>query len=98
MPEVTPSQVLAAEIPGPDVSVREYLRQLLTTLWEERDEFSGKRPFGNSGWEYDVYLGLVKAGLLEGKIDEDGYLEDVDAKRGHQLIKGAIQYVFAGGV
>lgn len=62
------------------VSVREFFRQLLSTLWEEEDSFSGKRPFGNSCWQYDLYIGLIDAGFLEGKVfrDEDGGVEEVD--------------------
>ncbi len=49
-------------------TVREYLRALLCTVWEEGEGFSGKRPFGNSGWEYDLIGPLVDAGYVqEGK-------------------------------
>ena len=36
-------------------TIGEYFEKLLLTLWDEQEDFSGKRPFGNSGWEYDVY-------------------------------------------
>ena len=35
-------------------SIRGYLKTLLTTLMAEGEGFSGKRPFGNSGWEYEL--------------------------------------------
>jgi hypothetical protein len=35
---------------GDNITIRDYLRILLETLWEEGEGFSGKRPFGNSGW------------------------------------------------
>jgi hypothetical protein len=35
-------------------NVREYLKALLTELWREGESFSGKRPFGNSGWEREL--------------------------------------------
>jgi hypothetical protein len=38
-----------------EVTIREYLRTLLSELWREEESFNGKRPFGNSGWQYDVY-------------------------------------------
>ena len=62
------------------ITVREFFRQLLSTLWEEEDSFSGKRPFGNSCWQYDLYIGLIDAGVLEGKVfrDEDGEVEEAD--------------------
>lgn len=37
---------------------REYFRKLLKALWEEGDSFSGKRPFGNSGWDSDLFDAL----------------------------------------
>ena len=58
---------------GDDVTVRQYLHELLRTLWEEQECFSGKRPFGNSGWDHDLYGPLAKAGLIDlGPLDEDG--------------------------
>jgi hypothetical protein len=56
-------------------SLREYFCLLLTELWAEGEGFSGKRPFGNSGWEHDVYKALVKSGGIKGVLveDEDGY-------------------------
>jgi hypothetical protein len=50
-------------------NVRAYLKALLTKLWEEGEGFSGKRPFGNSGWERDLYFPLVKAGRVRGEIE-----------------------------
>jgi hypothetical protein len=45
-------------------TVKEYLVELLAHLWDEGEGFSGKRPFGNSGWEYDLYEALGNAGLI----------------------------------
>lgn len=50
-------------------TVRGYLKALLTKLWNEGEGFSGKRPFGNSGWEYDLYFPLVKAGRVAGELE-----------------------------
>lgn len=60
-----------------DITIRDYLRVLLETLWDEGESFSGKRPLGNSGWEYDLYGPLVKAGFIQGRIDEDGYVDEI---------------------
>lgn len=51
-------------------TVRGYLKALLTKLWEEGEGFSGKQPFGNSGWEHDLYFPLVKAGRVAGEIEK----------------------------
>jgi len=70
-------------------TVGEYLSRLLSELWRYDEGFSGKRPFGNSGWKYDVYLALVQASLVTGVI-EDGYLESVDSDAADNLIQEAI--------
>ena len=41
-------------------SVRDYLRRLAYTVWKKGDGFSGKRPFGNSSWQYELMEPLVK--------------------------------------
>lgn len=71
-------------------TVREYLVALLDELWKEGEAFSGKRPFGNSGWEFEVYTALVSAGLVYGVIDDDGYLDDVDQPGADRLVRNAI--------
>lgn len=72
-------------------TLRTYLQDLLLTLWDEEQGFSGKRPFGNSGWQVDVYGALVKAGLITGVIDEYGYVEDYDRLAAEAIVIGAIQ-------
>lgn len=51
-------------------TVRGYLKALLTKLWEEGEGFSGKRPFGYSGWDSELHLPLVKAGRVKGEIEK----------------------------
>lgn len=72
-------------------TIRGYLKELLHQLWEHGEGFSGKRPFGNSGWEYEIYTALIAAGLVEGKLDSDGYLEEVDRDAADTLIASAIE-------
>jgi hypothetical protein len=71
-------------------TVRGYLIELLLTVWRESEGFSGKRPFGNSSWEYELYTPLVKAGYVTGVLDEDGYLDTFDRAGADQLISAAI--------
>ena len=59
-------------------TVRDYLKALLLELWKEREGFSGKRPFGNSGWQFDLYKALIVAGAVPGKLDEDGFVQELD--------------------
>jgi hypothetical protein len=63
------------------LTIRKYFKTLLRTLWEEGEGFSGKRPLGNSGWQYDLEIPLIAAGLLEGTLEvtgEDGNPADYD--------------------
>jgi len=73
-------------------TVRGYLKALLTRLWEEEESFSGKRPFGNSGWQYDVMTALVKGGAVAGDLSDDEYKEllDFDENGARSAIAAAI--------
>lgn len=72
------------------ISIRGYLKKLLTTLWYEQDGFSGKRPLGDSGWDWELYKPLIEAGYIAGILDGDGYIEDCDESAGWDLIQEAI--------
>lgn len=48
-------------------TVRDYLQRLLRGVWIDGEGFDGKRPFGNSGWQDEVYSTLISAGFLEGR-------------------------------
>jgi hypothetical protein len=93
-PEPDPQTILDLPLqPGNGAgasTVRGYLAELLANLWRQQDLFSGKRPFGNSGWDCDLLVPLAKAGLIRGTFDEDGYLDDIDGEAGEALILAAI--------
>lgn len=76
-------------------TIRDYLKALLTTLWENGEGFSGKRPFGNSGWEQDLYAALGRGGVVEAQVDEDGYVEVTDREEADSLIFDAIDAIDA---
>lgn len=82
MPKMTPKEALDLVFYCDDlskkISIRGYFQALLTKLFEEDEGFSGKRPFGNSGWDADLAVPLIKAGVIPGEIDGDGYLQDYD--------------------
>lgn len=76
----TPRQVLDLPLPDNDSgadTVRGYLVALLAAVWDEGEGFSGKRPFGNSGWHGDFDQAFIKAGLVPGQLDEDGWVDEV---------------------
>lgn len=97
MTDISPEtiqQLLALELPPNDSgasTVRGYLTALLTAIWREQEGFSGKRPFGNSGWDYDVYGPMVKAGFVRGRLDADGYIDSLDEATAERLILAAIE-------
>jgi hypothetical protein len=79
------------------ISIHDYLIELLKTLWEEQDEFSGKRPFGNSGWDYDLIGCLIANNIIDGKLDEEyGYIIEGDTHKGYALIKEYIESLQGG--
>ena len=74
-----------------------YLHKLLHTLWSEGTGFSGKRPFGNSSWEYDLYGALGKNGFVEMSFDDDGFIEDFDDEtrsKANRIIFACIDQLF----
>lgn len=76
------------------LTIKAYLKALLLKLWEERDAFSGKRPFGSSNWNCDLYAALVRGGYISGSFDEFGYLDACDSDAGDLCIAGLIELIF----
>lgn len=60
------------------LSLREYLRLMLSELWQRHSDFDGKRPYGASGWKFDVYAAMIRAGVLEGAMDENGFVQKLN--------------------
>jgi len=81
---------------GENITIRDYLYTLLTKVWNEGEGFNGKRPFGNSCWEYELYKPLVESGLVAGNIDEEGFVEDVDCDKANVIVFNLISAVFYG--
>lgn len=102
----TPQEILALPMSENDSgadTIGGYFHALLVKLWEDGESFSGKRPFGNSGWDYALYAALVKANAVEGHIEtfseEDGGGEDVDCtdqKHARAIILAALDALFEG--
>jgi len=79
---------------GDTLSMREYFERLFLKLWEENEGFNAKRPWGNSGWEYDVYVTLIKNKVIDGELDEDGYINKIDAVKANKFVADEILYPF----
>lgn len=76
-------------------TIGSYLKELLLTLWSEGEGFSGKRPFGNSGWEHDLYAPLVKYGVVKGFYDSEyDDIESYDYAECNMIIEELIHYIF----
>ena len=98
MNNLTPAQILDLPMPENDANaatIRDYLTALLIRVWIDEADFSGKRPFGNSGWQWDVYKVLAEAELLASTTDEFGEL-DLDIREAGQIMTGAIRALGAG--
>ncbi len=74
-------------------TVREFLSALLVKVWEDQEDFSGKRPWGNSGWKTPVEEALVRSGLVGGEFNNDGELKWIDDDRVNDLVVEAIKYL-----
>jgi hypothetical protein len=76
-------------------TVRDYLHKILRMVWQDGESFDGKRPFGNSSWEYELYSPLVKHGAIKGTFDEEyGDLDDFDESEANKAIFDAIDFLF----
>ena len=78
----------------PKTTIRWYLQKILSRVWEQKECFDGKRPFGNSGWGHDLYAPLVKAGYVENSVEEDGDLDDASSEAAYEIISNLIDYIF----
>lgn len=90
---MSPTEVLALPMGENDANaatIRDYLVSLLARVWEEEESFSGRRPFGNSGWQNELFAPLVRAGLIHGSLDSDGFVDDCDDASDMQVIAEAI--------
>ena len=76
------------------ITFRKFFEILLTTLWNDPESFSGKRPFGNSGWDCVIYKHLIIGGFISGEVDSDGDLRDYDENEAHKFVSDMIKKVF----
>lgn len=74
-----------------ELTVRQFFYELLKTLFEEGEGFSGKRPFGNSGWDGDLIKCFIENKVINGSLDEDGYIKDFDRKEYNKALFKAIE-------
>lgn len=88
MTNLTPQKILALPMIENDANaktVADYLFQLAEHMWIQEDGADGKRPFGNSGWQHEVFASLVKGGAIPGEWDEDEWEESKSAYGSYEV-------------
>lgn len=92
---MTPEQLLALPMQQPNdadaPTIRDFLKALLVQLIRNGEGFNGKRPFGNSGWDFDLYFAMIRGGAIPGKLDECGYVDKVDCHAADLMLIEAIK-------
>lgn len=71
---------------GKEISIKDFFKELLTTLFIEGEGFSGKRPFGNSGWDWDLKICLAKNEVIKGEYDSKYDDWDFDSQEADKKI------------
>ena len=80
------------------ITLREYCGLMLKQLWQEGDCFSGKYPFGDSGWDHQIYYALIHQGFIEGTIDGDDYqLTEKQEKQANLFIGDVFKLAVTAG-
>ena len=77
-------------------TIRHYLVELARQCWLKEECFGGKRPFGNSGWKFDVYGALAEGGFISGTKDEDECWDNMDRVAGDVIIAACFEKLQAG--
>lgn len=70
---------------------KEWAKDALLTLLIEGEDFSGKRPNCDSGWEYDLIVGLVEAIPRLGVIETNEW-EEIEATLNEDVDINGIYY------
>lgn len=75
----TPTEILLLPLEENDAkasTIGQYLFRLTRKMWNDGEDFSGKRPFGNSAWQGVIAHALILHKYLDGELDENGDIED----------------------
>lgn len=78
-----------------DITVAGYLCRLLRDLWAKTEEFNSKRPFGNSGWTWDLYIPLMENGFIPGEYDDEDEYWEFDEPQAEAFVLALIDHLFA---
>lgn len=102
--EINYDEILNLRVEDYDLTIAEFFESCMMALWMEGESFSGKRPFGNSGWEYDIINALAAGDFIKSKkkiFDGGGFadyteytISDQERKKADKIIKGVIKHIF----
>jgi hypothetical protein len=90
----TAQQILSLPLDVNDAyadTIGQFLATLTEKAWVEEEDFSGKRPWGNSAWQGVVARALISANVISGAVDEDGYITSLEEEE----IETVMDSVFA---
>lgn len=59
------------------LTLRTFFVELARRVINEDEGFSGKRPFGNSGWQGYIAQTLIEVGLIDKESEYDEFMEGV---------------------
>lgn len=93
----TPTEILLTKIEknGANAStIGQYLAKLLSSLWTQEENFSGKRPFGNSDWKDPIIHSLILDGHLDGILDEYGYIDEYNKSQFEALMNPVFDLLY----
>ncbi|MFR9773141.1 hypothetical protein [Nocardia sp. SC052] len=71
-------------------TVGEYLAAVLSAVWSDGGNASGKRIFGESGWRTYLVESLARAWMIAAEFDDDGELKTYDQTECDRLMRLAI--------
>jgi hypothetical protein len=63
-------------VEGRQTTLRKEIWKLGTDVWKRQQGFSGKRPYGDSGYYHNVVRGLVEKRLVPGVMKNEGTDDD----------------------
>jgi len=72
-------------------TIRQYFALIASEVWTQGEGFSGKHGIGGSDWQTDIYTALIKAGAVDGEIDDDGFITECDYDEADFVLKEAIE-------
>jgi hypothetical protein len=68
------------------LTIKAFFIQLLSDVWTEKECFDGKRPFGNSDWDRDILVCLIKNKAFPGTLDKKGRVKEYDSEAFEEFV------------